>query len=128
MAPEPSLKPPSDETIAVVAQAQDMVFNALAGKSFFVRAHKDLASKVTGLTSRTFIPSVVVAADVLLGPIQFDAVTQLDEYDAALNTASNITGAMMCNLAPCAHRPPMPAPRALRLASRAGPAARRRRR
>ena len=102
MAPDASLKPPSDETIAAVSQAQDLVFVALQGRSNFVRIMTRIAGEVTNLSARAFVPSVVAATDCLLGPIQFDAVTQLNEEGASLNTASNVTGAMICNLAPCA--------------------------
>ena len=95
-------KPPSDEVIATVAQAQDLAFLGFSNRSSFVRLSECMASKITGLTVRAFIPALVVAADCITGPIQHDATTEVDSNGLAKNVASNISGAIMCNVAPCA--------------------------
>ena len=52
------LKPPSDAAIACMAQAHDLAFLALAEKSYYVRVVRRISESVTGLTAKTFLPSL----------------------------------------------------------------------
>jgi hypothetical protein len=97
-----NIKPPNDSAISGVASAHDLAFQALGPLSWFVSAVMDIARQIPGLTSTTFISSLIAAADCLLGPVQLYFVTEVDQYGQQLNVASNVSSAQTCNVAPYA--------------------------
>ena len=99
------ISPPGNDIIASVAQEHDMQFLAFEGKSYLVKYIHRMSNHVTGTTSKIFVPSVITAIDVMLGPIKIESVTEVDHNGQALNVASNVSGAKMANLAPCAAIP-----------------------
>jgi len=103
--PAAEIKPPSDDLLAQLAQTQDLAFSALGARSHLVQYSQEMSSHFTGLTTRAFLPSILAAADVLLGPVQVEAVTECNQHGAARNVARNVSAAFTCNVAPCA-RPP----------------------
>ena len=82
--------------IQTTAQAQDLAFAALAPRSNLVYNMQEMAASITGLTSKSFLPSLVVSTDCLLGPVQLDFVTELDAAGQPRNVASNVSSAQLC--------------------------------
>lgn len=106
---KPNVKPPSDDCILSMAQAHDIAFLSLRSKSHFVGLVGDMTSRISGLTSKTFVPSLVASTDCFLGPIQFEFVTATDSNGDPINIAKNVSSAQVANVAPYApprHRCP----------------------
>jgi hypothetical protein len=93
-------KPPSDVVMAAVTDEQDLKFTAMASKSRFVQHLLEMAKHVPGLTAKSFLPSMLVAGDALMGPVEFTYVTEVDADGRALNTGRNISGLFLGNVAP----------------------------
>lgn len=99
--------PPADDVIQQVAQAQDLTFLALAPRSNLVYLVGEMASHITGLTAKCFLPSLYAATDCLLGPVQFDFVTEVDAFGRPRNVAHNVSSYQGVLIAPCVPSPPM---------------------
>jgi len=95
-------KPPADDLLSQLAQKHDICFAGLGARSSFVQYQMNMTSNVTGLTNRAFVPSVLAAADVLLGPITTMAVTETNRDGVATNVATNVSAAFLANVAPYA--------------------------
>ena len=92
--------PPADDVIQTAAQAQDLAFAALAPRSNLVYIMQEMAASITGLTSKSFLPSLIASTDCLLGPVQLDFVTELDAAGLPRNVASNVSSAQLCLVSP----------------------------
>ena len=92
--------PPADDVIQSTAQAQDLAFAALAPRSNFVYLVQEMSASITGLTSKSFLPSLIASTDCLLGPVQFDFVTELDAAGRPRNVASNVSSSQLCLVSP----------------------------
>lgn len=92
--------PPADDVIQQVAQAQDLTFLALAPRSNLVYLVGEMASHITGLTAKCFLPSLYAATDCLLGPVQFDFVTEVDAFGRPRNVAHNVSSYQGVLIAP----------------------------
>lgn len=93
-------KPPADDLLSQLAQKHDICFAALGARSSLVQYQMKMTANVTGLTNRAFIPSLLAAADVLLGPIMTMAVTETNRAGVATNVATNVSAAFLANVAP----------------------------
>ena len=100
MAARSSPKPPSDEALSSLANEQHIKFAALAPRSNLVKLVVDTMSHIPGLTAKSMLPSLVTAADVFLGPIEFSFVTEVDSQGEVINTGKNVSASFMANVAP----------------------------
>ena len=100
MAPTSAPKPPSDDVLASMAEAQDLNFLALAQKSVLVSMIAKMATYIPGLTAKAFMASTMAAADCMLGPIEHIFVTEVGPDGAARNTARNVSSVSAVNVAP----------------------------
>jgi len=97
-----SCKPPADDLLSQMSHKHDISFAALAQTSYFVQYFQGMAGNVTGLARRAFIPSVVTAADVIIGPVTMQAVTEINGFGIATNVATNVSASFFACVASCA--------------------------
>jgi hypothetical protein len=100
MASRSTPKPPSDEVLSTLANEQHLKFAALAPHSHLVKLVIDTMAHIPGLTPKSMLPSLVTAADVFLGPIEFSFVTEVDSKGEIVNTGKNVSASFMANVAP----------------------------
>jgi len=92
--------PPADDVLAAMAESHELSILSLKPESAFINLLSLMGSRVHGLTNKAFLPSILCATDLLLGPQQFEYVTQVDSSGDAVNTAVNISSVQFCNVAP----------------------------
>ena len=85
-----------------MAQAHDLRFQGLISRSHLVAMTAELSSGVTGLTSKSFLPSLLTAVDCFLGPIDVRAVTEVDSAGTPLNITQGVSAVFAGHVAPCA--------------------------
>ena len=56
---------------------------------------------VTGLTNKSFMPSLLSAADCFLGPVIFEFVTEVDAFAKPLNVSNHLGGECPCVIILC---------------------------
>ena len=86
--------------IASMAESHDLGLLTLKPASSLVYLLSAMGSKVHGLTNKSYLPSLLCATDLLLGPQHLEFVTQVDSSGNALNIAVNISSVQFCNVAP----------------------------
>ena len=94
------LKHPPDDQIAAQATDNDLLFLALAGKSALVRLLEKQAENVDGLVAIGLLPSLLAAADTLLGPIQTSFVTIRGAGGKPIASSKNVSSAQLITVAP----------------------------
>ena len=92
--------PPADDVLAAMAESHDLGLLSLKPDSSLIYLLSLMGSRVNGLTNKAFLPSMLCATDLLLGPQQVEFVTQVDSSGDAVNTAVNISSVQYCNVAP----------------------------
>lgn len=92
--------PPADDVLASMAESHDLGLLTLKPASSLVYLLSAMGSKVHGLTNKSYLPSLLCATDLLLGPQHLEFVTQVDSSGNALNIAVNISSVQFCNVAP----------------------------
>ena len=92
--------PPADNVLASMAESHDLGLLTLKSASSLVYLLSAMGSKVHGLTNKSYLPSLLCATDLLLGPQHLEFVTQVDSSGNALNIAVNISSVQFCNVAP----------------------------
>ena len=74
--PSPKSSPPADDILGSMAAEHDLSLMALAPKSSIISFLSEMTDHVQGLTAKSFLPSMLCAADTLLGPHRLDFVSE----------------------------------------------------